>query len=893
MIKADQDRLRQLIAAAIAAEQLGNLDLALDSYQEALLLAPQHQGLLLAMTRLQLSHGSREQAKLLVDQLLGLVPEAIDWHIAAAEWFCCNGQSQKAIAAYERAHGIDAAHLGVVEALDRLRQNEIRSSAAGPTVQELTSRAELAWGQGEVERAMEQFQQALDLVPDSQDHQAAVARCYRRLGNLNQAEKVLRQIISENPRHFHALVGMAELEASRSQFEAAADWYGRAYGQKSEMVLLLVEQIRCLNAAGRHKEVDQFLPSAINANPDNLFLLKLKFHRLIARENLEEALSAGEMLLCHSEQLGASGSGRAASGDPWDRIALARLLFQANRNDRALTTLQPLLADTLPNSVRAHALNLQGQHWRKLGDRMAALRCFQSAMDLEPAHGGNTLALVDLLVEFGDFEMALRLLAACEQQMDSLPALAEHRSRLLFARLRALKASGDDDSALSLAQNLLSDRQVGFSARVQRAELLAGRGDPLAGAAMAELTPQTNAQKRQSLLSDALRLQLTYDFAASFATVEPLLLAEPLDIYAADHACLMLVLLLRISEAWDLYRRLQRAKIASERPELVAAAREGLHICLLEEFDTHPHVRSLLGPLLCQPVAQQWRSLVEFLNREPGVLAALLPFMVAARRLGAFNLPPHSAGDLRPGPIPLRLVQFWQASPPPEGVRPLIQSWAQTNPSLDHQLFDENRALRFLEQQSSSMAIEAFNACLGPEMRLNLWCLAYLADRGGIFAAANLRARDSIDHLFANNVELVLVQDDMGGIASHFIAAVAGHPLIQRALQLACKQILERQGDNSWFLSGSAVLTRCLFEEFGSAIQVKLNQLEGNIDPAGDIDNPLGRVTILRQTMLQRWVSQQLRYPISVNVDGWDRQMPAPPRRIWPPGRRRQRPGKW
>jgi hypothetical protein len=110
---------------------------------------------------------------------------------------------------------------------------------------------------------------------------------------------------------------------------------------------------------------------------------------------------------------------------------------------------------------------------------------------------------------------------------------------------------------------------------------------------------------------------------------------------------------------------------------------------------------------------------------------------------------------------------------------------------------------------------------------------------------------------------------------------------------LACKQILERQGDNSWFLSGSAVLTRCLFEEFGSAIQVKLNQLEGNIDPAGDIDNPLGRVTILRQTMLQRWVSQQLRYPISVNVDGWDRQMPAQPRRIWPPGRRRQRPGKW
>ena len=40
---------------------------------------------------------------------------------------------------------------------------------------------------------------------------------------------------------------------------------------------------------------------------------------------------------------------------------------------------------------------------------MAALRCFQGALDLEPAHGGNTLALVDLLVEFGDVEVALRL----------------------------------------------------------------------------------------------------------------------------------------------------------------------------------------------------------------------------------------------------------------------------------------------------------------------------------------------------------------------------------------------------------------------------------------------------------------------------------------------------
>ena len=61
---------------------------------------------------------------------------------------------------------------------------------------------------------------------------------------------------------------------------------------------------------------------------------------------------------------------------------------------------------------------------------------------------------------------------------------------------------------------------------------------------------------------------------AAFATVEPLLHAESLDIYAAGHACLMLALLLWISQAWDLYRRLQRAKIASKRTELVASARE-------------------------------------------------------------------------------------------------------------------------------------------------------------------------------------------------------------------------------------------------------------------------------------------------------------------------------
>jgi hypothetical protein len=62
--------------------------------------------------------------------------------------------------------------------------------------------------------------------------------------------------------------------------------------------------------------------------------------------------------------------------------------------------------------------------------------------------------------------------------------------------------------------------------------------------------------------------------------------------------------------------------------------------------------------------------------------------------------------------------------------------------------------------------------------------------------------------LFEAGFGLILVQEVFGSIGNNIIASVPEHPFIIESLRVVVNQILERQGESLWFLSGPGVLTK-------------------------------------------------------------------------------------
>jgi len=50
--------------------------------------------------------------------------------------------------------------------------------------------------------------------------------------------------------------------------------------------------------------------------------------------------------------------------------------------------------------------------------------------------------------------------------------------------------------------------------------------------------------------------------------------------------------------------------------------------------------------------------------------------------------------------------------------------------------------------------------------------------------------------------DLILMQENMASIGNNFIAAASGHPCVEFILSTIVDRVLEKQGNNVWFLTG-------------------------------------------------------------------------------------------
>ena len=243
----------------------------------------------------------------------------------------------------------------------------------------------------------------------------------------------------------------------------------------------------------------------------------------------------------------------------------------------------------------------------------------------------------------------------------------------------------------------------------------------------------------------------------------------------------------------------------------------------LQEFGSNQFAVDNIERIANEPLERQPALIGQALRDEPGYMGYPVAMLTRLRQLGTLtNSIPHP----RMMPIPARIVQFWDRAPIPDDLQALMHTWIECNPTMKYECFDDLRAQSFIETHHDARTLVAFRSCNVPALRADLFRLAYLYTRGGIYADSDDQCKRSLEPLLHEGYSFIGLQEMWGTVGNNFMAVAPSHPVLKRALQLVTAWILGHQGDNVWFVSGPGMLTKAFCD-------VYLRQLEHALMPEG------------------------------------------------------------
>ena len=237
---------------------------------------------------------------------------------------------------------------------------------------------------------------------------------------------------------------------------------------------------------------------------------------------------------------------------------------------------------------------------------------------------------------------------------------------------------------------------------------------------------------------------------------------------------------------------------------------------LLEDFELDQSALAKLREARAMPLADQLPILRSVVQVHPDCMSAALATTIALRRNGLFSGFALSAESSFKSPIPQHIVQFWDADPPPDVVD-LMTSWQQMNPQYGWTCFNDPEARRFLAQAFPLSVLQAYNLARQAAQKADIFRLAYLTARGGVYADADDRCDTPLSSFLRNDATLALHQDNFAAIGNNFIAATAEHPVLQRALSMAVTAVNRGDQDLIWLSTGPGLLTRAFAIEWATA----------------------------------------------------------------------------
>ncbi len=407
--------------------------------------------------------------------------------------------------------------------------------------------------------------------------------------------------------------------------------------------------------------------------------------------------------------------------------------------------------------------------------------------------------------------------------------LEEHPGRrdLLWLELELAQHGRDQPRVAALSRQLLADRpdaepqtldhlrKVHFGALL----LMADAG---ADGALAALPARSDDESRWRMLQGMRLAQQRYRFATATALAlaldrlapgdqpvphrrEALELAERLALMDGD-----LVL------ARSLRERIRVLLLASDDPaERQRVGAEPLRQWRLEIGANPAAVRALEG-LRALPDAAACQAIASRLLEEPNATALAFALLLRLRRAGWIGLKaPVVYGAAA---IPRRLWLLRRHGDGGPALAASEQRWRCHQPGWDLEWLDHQPEAIDRRSQLPLLVREACACLKDPAVRSDLLRLALLWQHGGVSVDWNVRSQAPLDPLLADGVDLLLVQDGWGSLSLELIAARAGHPFVEEALELACRTVLEGEGYSRWDLSGGCLLSGVFARQMAPSI---------------------------------------------------------------------------
>ena len=157
-----------------------------------------------------------------------------------------------------------------------------------------------------------------------------------------------------------------------------------------------------------------------------------------------------------------------------------------------------------------------------------------------------------------------------------------------------------------------------------------------------------------------------------------------------------------------------------------------------------------------------------------------------------------------------QLIQYWDQPVPPAVLLERMERWKQVHPSWRYQRYDRISASRFIGSTYGPALEEAFLDIRLPAMQADVFRIAMLNARGGVWIDAATTCRQPLDGWLNQRQPLVLLRrahQQHPKVWNGFIhAAAPGHPLLAAAWHRMASALLARRGERVYRDFGPGLL---------------------------------------------------------------------------------------
>lgn len=649
-------------------------------------------------------------------------------------------------------------------------------------------RGRAAQAAGDRPAALALFREALALRPDDLSARTAAADTLRDLGRADEAEAAYRALLEQRPDHLPALIALGHLAGSRADSTAAAAWFRRAVQADPESQAAHLTLAAALRDCGDFEGAVAAATAVLDRDPGSVEAWasigqteRRAGHRTAARDAFLQASAL------------APDSARLLAELAVEERHLGHPEVSARLLDRALAL--------DPGSVEA--LHQLGEHHRISGGLEAALDCLRRAAAAPGATTWTFVATCDTLARLGRFDAALHALDEGRERLGPLPDFAAKRAELL-------RRAGYWPRALALATEAARIAPHHFGLWFERAQLEAIRGGSGAFAAILREAPaRTTHEAGRALHLQGLCAAEEWRLEEAMALYARAIALNPGDAWLRVCMTQAQLLTLDLDGARDQLRAVAGIDLAAARLQGRSSNLSQIHMLgqLLDEYLLDREALDALRALLPLPPEGRIAPLLALVRRHPDYTPAAIALVAALRQAGHLAISTPGEGD--PGGLPNRIAQYWDSDEVPPDLGRTMGSWAALYPAYSLRRFGDRDAQEFLERSCRDRgALAAYRRCRQPAQKADIFRLAWLHARGGIYVDADDLLVGEIGELGLGGASFLCHQEDVGTLGNNLVGAAPGHPVIARALSLAVEAVNRDDNDLLWLSTGPGLLTR-------------------------------------------------------------------------------------